>query len=64
MNMNRLEVKVRFKYEVALLASLPASPNIVKFIGYSEKPLCIAMKLYKFCLDEIYMNFEDNAMLK
>ena len=38
------ELFVCFNYEVALMAVIPASPYLVKIIGYSVKPYFIVMK--------------------
>jgi serine/threonine protein kinase len=42
-----------FRYEILLLSSLPVSEYIVKFVGYSEKPRSLVMKMYNFGLTEL-----------
>ena len=45
-----------FYYEVALISSIPKSPHVVEFIGYSDKNrkrLCIVMKFYKSSLTKL-----------
>ena len=47
-----IDQKSNFMYEVALMNLIPASPNIVKFIGHMESPeLAIIMKKYEGSLD-------------
>jgi serine/threonine protein kinase len=54
-----------FLYEVALMNSLPKSPNIVHFIGYSTQPLMtLVMKLYSTSLKTLLARqelFENDA---
>jgi serine/threonine protein kinase len=43
-----------FFYEVALIASIPKSPFVVDFLGYSDSPeKRIIMKLYDGCLSKL-----------
>ena len=42
-----------FLYEVSIMATLPESPHIVRFIGYCENPMSIIMKFYSMNLQEL-----------
>ena len=42
-----------FKYEVAIMTSLPESPYLIKTIGYCEKPMSIVMKFYPMNMQEL-----------
>jgi len=55
-----------FKYEVSIMASLPNSPNLVKFIGFCLKPMTIIMKHYQFSLFDIMKepNFKNSLGMK
>ena len=54
---HREEVKRAFRYEVAILGSLPSSPFVVKFLGFTEDPvMSIIMKFYPFCLTGLLKN--------
>lgn len=35
-----------FRYEIAIMASLPNNPHIARFIGYSDNPRSIVLKFY------------------
>ena len=49
------ETRRSFLYEVAIMSSLPVSPNIVRLIGYSNKdPMAIVMKFYPLSLKEMF----------
>ncbi len=37
-----------FRQEVALMEYFKPHPNIAKILGYSENPICIVMKFYKY----------------
>ena len=57
-----------FFYEVALLSSLPKSPFLVQFIGYSENPMTITMKYYpaslKLLLEHSVFEFDNAICIK
>ena len=42
-----------FKYEVAIMTSLPESPYLIKTIGYCDKPMSIVMKFYPMNMQEL-----------
>ena len=47
------EALLAFKFEVVLLSVLQGKPNIVKLVGYTERPNTIVMRMYKMSLHEL-----------
>ena len=45
-------VSESFRYEIALMAALPDSPNLIKLIGYCLDPMIIIMKYYGMNMEE------------
>jgi serine/threonine protein kinase len=43
----------QFHFEVAIMSSIPEHDNVVKFIGYCEKPMSIIMKHYMTSLSDM-----------
>lgn len=41
------------KFEIAIMSSIPPTPNVIQFVGYSDSPLAIVMKYYPISLRDM-----------
>ena len=42
-----------FHYEIAIMSCFPPHPNVVRFVGYCDKPRIILMKFYEANLSDM-----------
>jgi serine/threonine protein kinase len=54
--MHSSDANESLKYEVSIMASLPASPYLVKLVGYSLNPIAVIMKYYPLSLADMILN--------
>ena len=50
------ESQASFRFEIAIMASLPSCPNLVQLLGYIENPIAYVMKRYNYSLKDLHLN--------